>query len=378
MTDLTEYLRLLQIPYQVYDDQSRLALPLPIQEEINLKPQNNYLIYYRRIVFYALLPLDKKRTLLMGPITSHRVLGMETFEIFFCYNSSERYRQLKDQLEREPLTNYDDFHRILEMIIHDYHLPYKTLKSHELKKSPKKTYNFTQLPNQEIQKEVITAIRFGNIDQLLRIIDNPAIASNSVINAQNPPKQDLQYFYFSTLSRFNDIAAEAGVSQSIRDHFSASYTKLWQDPSLNSNKIGHLLVHAMIDTAQECRQTIYFSDDDPLLNHVLHFISDHVDQKISRESLAKALNLSPSYLSHYFKDKAHMTVSYFINLFKVNHAKYLLATTNQSVTEIAESLAFSNVSYFNRIFNKIAHRTPSAFRKEITLKARFAPNDEGY
>ncbi len=377
MVHLTQYLKLLQIPYHVFGDQNRVTLPLPIQGDLNLKPQNNYLIYYRRIVFYALLPLNEKKTLLMGPITSHRVLGMETFEIFFCYNSSERYRQLKDQLEREPLTNYDDFHQMLKMVIQDYHLPYKTLKSKELKKSPKKTYNFTQMPNQEIQKEVITAIRFGNIDQLVRILDNPAIFSNSVINAQNPPKQDLQYFYFSALSKFNDIAAEAGVSQSVRDHFTDNYTKLWQDPTLDAKKIGHLLVNAMIDTAQECRQTIYFPDNDPLLNHVLRFVSNHVNEKISRESIATALNLSPSYLSHYFKDKADMTVSHFINLYKTNHAKYLLATTNRSITDIAESLSFSNVSYFNRIFSKIAHQTPSAFRKEIMLKARFAPNDEG-
>lgn len=375
MTHLTQYLKLLQIPYQVFGSTDQLSLPLPIKGQLNLKPKNNYLIYYRQLVFYALLPLSEKQTLIMGPITSHRVLGMETFEIFFCYNSSERYNQLKDQLEREPLTNYKDFHQMLEMIIQDYHLPYHTLESKELKKNPNRTYNFTQLPNQEIQKEIITAIRFGNIDQLNRILDNPAVFSNSVINAQNPPKKDLQYFYFSTLGRISDIAAEAGVSQTVRDRFTANYTKLWQDPDLNAYKIGHLLVHAMIDTAQQCRQTLYFPVNDPLLNHVLYFVSDHVNEKISRESLAKALNLSPSYLSHYFKKKAHMTISYFINSFKINHAKYLLATTNRTVTDIAQSLSFSSVNYFNRIFNKIDHQTPSAFRKEVALKARFVPDD---
>lgn len=378
MDALIEYLKLLQIPYTLFNVNKTPNLFLPINEKLQLGNENNYLIFYRRIIFYGYLPVNKEKILLIGPLTAHRVYGMETFEIFFCYNSSERYNQLKNLLYREPLTDCNTFYKLLKNVIKDYHFPHQNLLTKEFKKNPTQNYNFTQLPNTEIQKEVIAAIRFGNLDRLYSIVNNPAIYSDSVINTKNPPKSHLQYFYFSTISRINDIAAEAGVAKNIRDNFTSRYTSLWNNPTIDAKEIGHLLVQAMIETAQECRRTIYFNDKDPILHQVLQYVSNHANQKITRAKMASDLNLSPSYLSHYFKNKTKMTLTYFVNLFKINRAKYLLATTNASVLEISESLAFSNVTYFNRLFNKIAKETPSTFRKEIEEKARFAPNDESY
>lgn len=373
MADLLEYLGLLQIPYQVVNYTNQVTLPLPIQEGLKPTTKHNYLLNYRRMVFYGYLPLDSQRVLTIGPLTSHRIYGMETFEIFFCYNSSQRYNHLKDQLAKEPLIDFKSFQKLLNKIIQDFHLPNHDLVVKDVHKNPTQTYNFTQLPNYEIQKDIIMAVRYGNIDQIESILDNPALISNSVINAQKLPKKDLQYFYFSTISRINDIAAEAGVTQDKLNQFTSRYTALWQDPTLTPLKIGHLLVRALVDTAHECRNTIYFKSDDPILKKVLRYAADHVEQKIGRKKLATALNLSPSYLSHYFKEKTGMTLTHFINLYKINEAKYLLSTTDLSVMDISEKLAFTNVTYFNRQFSRIAQTTPSAFRTAVAQKARFAP-----
>lgn len=49
--------------------------------------------------------------------------------------------------------------------------------------------------------------------------------------------------------------------------------------------------------------------------------------------------------------------------------KYLLRNTNYSILEIANNIGFSSVGYYNRLFKKYYHTTPSFYRKNLNLNA---------
>lgn len=54
---------------------------------------------------------------------------------------------------------------------------------------------------------------------------------------------------------------------------------------------------------------------------------------------------------------------------KLNYAAYLLENTYERIADIAESVGYTNTSYFNMIFKNSFGMTPSVYRKQKQIKA---------
>jgi len=52
----------------------------------------------------------------------------------------------------------------------------------------------------------------------------------------------------------------------------------------------------------------------------------------------------------------------YVNKLKINEAKFLLTTSNESIINIAEILAFSSHNYFYEVFKKVTGSTPAIYR----------------
>lgn len=78
---------------------------------------------------------------------------------------------------------------------------------------------------------------------------------------------------------------------------------------------------------------------------------------------AKNCGLSYSYLSRTFKKAAKMSFCDYVNLARVNASMKLLATTDQSITDIALNCGFSSTSYYIYTFKKLKNISPNKFRK---------------
>jgi len=53
-----------------------------------------------------------------------------------------------------------------------------------------------------------------------------------------------------------------------------------------------------------------------------------------------------------------------LNNFRLNRAKELLLTSHSTVSEIAVSVGFDNVGYFDRVFRRTFGLTPKQFAKQ--------------
>ncbi|MFS0726537.1 response regulator [Paenibacillus sp. 1P07SE] len=83
---------------------------------------------------------------------------------------------------------------------------------------------------------------------------------------------------------------------------------------------------------------------------------------ISLQSVAKEINVNPSYLSRIFKQEMGMNfVSYLIGI-RINKAKLLLEDKQWKVYEVAEKVGYHNYSYFSRIFKKVVGVSPEEYR----------------
>ena len=92
------------------------------------------------------------------------------------------------------------------------------------------------------------------------------------------------------------------------------------------------------------------------------FISRNVQKKLSLQSAADRVYLSPKYLSRIFKQETGIGFNEYVLTAKVDHAKKLLRSTGHNIDQIAEELGYRNTESFIRIFKKFTGTTPTQFR----------------
>ena len=101
-----------------------------------------------------------------------------------------------------------------------------------------------------------------------------------------------------------------------------------------------------------------------IIQKVLEYVQKNV-QYADLKSAAEHCGLSYSYLSRIFKRVMKKSFSEYVNYIRVTEAQRLLASTEKSITEIAQDVGFSTASHFIDTFKNQVHSTPSKFRSNL-------------
>lgn len=118
------------------------------------------------------------------------------------------------------------------------------------------------------------------------------------------------------------------------------------------------------------------------ISEILTYCNKHYTEQISVSSIAKALNISESYISYIFNKRLFIHFCEYINSLRVSEAKNMLLFSKESITNIASSTGFNTLRTFNRVFYKQMGKTPSQYRKDflmnkknLYIKPSILPND---
>jgi AraC-like DNA-binding protein len=98
---------------------------------------------------------------------------------------------------------------------------------------------------------------------------------------------------------------------------------------------------------------------------MISYIQQNFTRKISLKEFGNQFHLSEKYISRYFKEHFHITISQYINHLRMERARQLLQETTLPVTEVAMRCGYENVSYFIRSFKKMYGNPPLKYRNEI-------------
>lgn len=79
-------------------------------------------------------------------------------------------------------------------------------------------------------------------------------------------------------------------------------------------------------------------------------------------------NYSPPMLLKYFKEYTGETIVSYFTKIKMNFACNMLRSTNFTVLEIANRLAYDSISHFNKIFKEYTGKTPMQYKKSIAIQ----------
>ncbi len=134
---------------------------------------------------------------------------------------------------------------------------------------------------------------------------------------------------------------------------------------------------AWISTAlNEFIELVYSSQDARKMTQIrpaIEYIDAHSDEPITLAEIARASHLSPSRLAHLFKEQMGVTLIDYVTSVRIEQAKELLLSTDESCTEIGFQVGYNNQSYFTRTFKSLVGMTPRQFRIQ---NLRMAPSED--
>ncbi|MEE0928513.1 MAG: AraC family transcriptional regulator [Acutalibacteraceae bacterium] len=95
---------------------------------------------------------------------------------------------------------------------------------------------------------------------------------------------------------------------------------------------------------------------------VINTINTHINEPINLDDCAKKCFVSRERFNHMFKEQTGYPPLQYINKLRIERAKQLLADAGLSVSECAETLGFTDVNYFSRLFRKFTGVSPSKYK----------------
>jgi YesN/AraC family two-component response regulator len=94
------------------------------------------------------------------------------------------------------------------------------------------------------------------------------------------------------------------------------------------------------------------------------FIEENYDSDITRDGLAKAVNMNPDHLGKVFNQHLGMKIGDYVNKLRIEEAARRLRETKDEVIVIAYDVGFESLRTFNRVFGNVMEMTPAKYRAE--------------
>lgn len=217
------------------------------------------------------------------------------------------------------------------------------------------------LSRYQAERTLMNVLSTGDISKVNELINEEIIPSLTQHFPDSVRDQKNRLQVLNTLCR--KAAESGGVHPVYLDEISGKYSfeietcsnliqlrKLWKDIIRKYC----LLVHSHSLSGYSM----------PIQKAISH-ISFNLTDDLSLSSIAEMLALNSSYLSTLFKRETGVTLTYFANQKRIEHALFLLNTTDLSIQDIAALCGIPDLNYFTKTFKKYQNMTPTEYREMI-------------
>ena len=106
----------------------------------------------------------------------------------------------------------------------------------------------------------------------------------------------------------------------------------------------------------------HIQSDSPA-QRIADFVDDHLSEKLTAETICRALNISRSALYDISNRFLGYSIADYIRQRRLRKAMLLLQDTNLSVAAIAEQCGFSNTIQLDKVMKRCANTTPRLYRQ---------------
>ena len=103
------------------------------------------------------------------------------------------------------------------------------------------------------------------------------------------------------------------------------------------------------------------------ISKAIKYINSNYFNDITLDNICEKVHMSKYYFCRKFKELMGMTVMEYLLNTRIAAAKRLLASTNMTISEIAENCGFSSISFFCQVFKQNTGMTAIKYRKNLKL-----------
>jgi AraC-like DNA-binding protein/ligand-binding sensor protein len=166
---------------------------------------------------------------------------------------------------------------------------------------------------------------------------------------------------YELLTMLSRAAVDAGASP----EYTFQLTHDFFTKSQNISNIDNLCFNLTKITNQFIDCIFEFSDvkNVNVIHKALQYMRQNYFNKVSLNSVARIVDLSPSYFSKVFKKEMGCNFNTYMNTVRIEKSISMLRYENMTLSNIATAVGFEDQSYFTKVFKRITGISPHRFMK---------------
>ena len=134
---------------------------------------------------------------------------------------------------------------------------------------------------------------------------------------------------------------------------------------LESFLLGLMLENTHVKRSKQVSSLAKKNVENALVDSIKEFLQNNIYQPLTLDDICRRFSMSKSYICQLFKNETGTSViDYYINL-KITEAKFLIRQGNLNFTQISETLGYTSLHHFTRIFKTKEKMSPSQYQKSI-------------
>ena len=134
-------------------------------------------------------------------------------------------------------------------------------------------------------------------------------------------------------------------------------------------QLNALLLELLREADRPAEQKIQASNavhgENEIIRRVQQYVSTHIREKLSVPSVARQVDVSPSYLTALFHKHLQISPGEYIRRIKLQESKQMIRENHMNFTEIAAALQYSTVHHFSRQFKEKFGITPTEYARSV-------------
>lgn len=110
------------------------------------------------------------------------------------------------------------------------------------------------------------------------------------------------------------------------------------------------------------------SENESICRFITGYVGKNYMNSITLSEICQKMNYSLPYISSKFKKDFNMTFTQYLQTVRIEHSRRLLANTSMSISDIAQSVGYSDTKTFYSLFKRYTGYSPLRFRKGFNHK----------
>ncbi|MBI9103984.1 MAG: response regulator [Spirochaetales bacterium] len=211
----------------------------------------------------------------------------------------------------------------------------------------------------DVEKKIKEAVEGGDYDKIKNIFSNLVLKPNISHRVQNPDTilELCRFVSNSIIKQLTKLSSEDTFSEELVIRTEKVILTTGTLENLSS-ELGKIYSEAISDLLLSKRAKEYRP-----IRIAKEYIDNHFSENIDLNAVAKEAGFNPVYFSSLFKKEAGINFKEYLLQKRIETAKELLVSGNDTIMMISETVGYKDVRYFSRIFAKTVGIKPNMYRK---------------